>query len=517
MVTPSLRRIWMVLWTLLVVGGGACTQPFEGDDEVSGAMAVELVIHGHEVEATSLTPVGGMWVSGPTRGPALRWEFVDEDGVLQASGEVEDPRRLRSEHDLTAAAHDVKAAAGRLRVVVPAESGRIVIYEPADGGWDELGEVPVVAPDLGDGSSQGQNLIQAWRDLVGPPVEIHASSSPHALRLLIVGEGYRQTDLADFRQHAAELTAELLAIEGFADHADSVAVFRQDVLSDEQGLADPRTGFDPVTAFELSYGDDVTRPRRCMMYTPSVGAAAMAALRERTLAVQADAVVILANTEDYGGCASPGDKVVTTSRHPQSARILAHELGHTVFGLSDEYEYGACGAYEDGPNVAAHLHDLPWEDLLTTTYLPTPPTVAGDHVGAFEGANHCPSGRYRPTHACRMRGLDDTFCPVCLREIDRFFDLRARNLRGRMTVENRTGVGLFVRCPDQPSAVCSDWQYLQPGETATLRTTGDGYAFIVDASLADGSSIRWRRLVPERDHAVVYANAAQPLTPTPTP
>ncbi|MBK6519376.1 MAG: hypothetical protein IPG04_35870 [Polyangiaceae bacterium] len=32
---------------------------------------------------------------------------------------------------------------------------------------------------------------------------------------------------------------------------------------------------DPVTAFELSFGNDGARPRRCVMFEPSVGASAL--------------------------------------------------------------------------------------------------------------------------------------------------------------------------------------------------------------------------------------------------
>jgi hypothetical protein len=107
-------------------------------------------------------------------------------------------------------------------------------------------------------------------------------------------------------------------------------------------------------------------------------------------------------------------------------------MGHTAFGLGDEYDGGTgAGAAPDvaGPAASAAEYPnisrtpdrqlLPWRDLvLPGTRLPTRRAPPGT-VGAFEGADYVMTGAFRPEFDCRMRTLGQPFCAVCRRAIRR--------------------------------------------------------------------------------------------------
>ena len=163
--------------------------------------------------------------------------------------------------------------------------------------------------------------------------------------------------------------------------------------------------------------------------------------------------------------------------------MVAHELGHSLAGLADEYytnqvSYGeANGGLEPWePNITA-LDDpkaLKWRDLVeSSTPIPTPWDRRGydeaiasarrerrrltetgytdeqmealfrreseaalgalaaepyaGKVGAFEGAGYHAEGLYRPCLDCIMFSRSaKAFCPVCARAIERAIDLCAR-------------------------------------------------------------------------------------------
>jgi len=192
----------------------------------------------------------------------------------------------------------------------------------------------------------------------------------------------------------------------------------QNVRSRDQGIDDPDKGVMKDTAFDFGFGTGDLH--RCVFFKTSEG---MDLAKRLGAEAGADVVVIIANTTEDGGCASNG--IFGVARNEDSAEVVAHELGHALFDLADEYGYGMeppCAYGTDDPNVTNHgtRDGVPWADLVTATEFPTPPGSAG--VGAFEGAGYCAVGMYRPEHNCLMRTLRVPFCAVCAREVNRFFE-----------------------------------------------------------------------------------------------
>ena len=150
-----------------------------------------------------------------------------------------------------------------------------------------------------------------------------------------------------------------------------------------------------------------------------------------------DMILVLVNGPVYGGS---GGAVATSSTHPSASEIVIHEIGHTAFGLADEYEYYAgCGSgevghdvytgpepFEQNVTINTDRNTNKWRHLiLPTTPMPTtsnancsqcdsqPSPVPQGTVGTFEGAQYFHCGKFRPEFNCKMRALGPPFCAVC--------------------------------------------------------------------------------------------------------
>jgi hypothetical protein len=144
-------------------------------------------------------------------------------------------------------------------------------------------------------------------------------------------------------------------------------------------------------------------------------------------APEADAIFVLANDSQWGGCA--GD-LVFSSISPGFADIVTHELGHKIGALADEYTCYICDGSDSnvsytGPEpgqanctIASQLASVKWNDLIPPgTPLPTtvdnPPGV----VGLWEGCMYAAQDIFRPQTTCHMSTTGSEFCAVCNREM----------------------------------------------------------------------------------------------------
>lgn len=147
-------------------------------------------------------------------------------------------------------------------------------------------------------------------------------------------------------------------------------------------------------------------------------------------------IIILANTDTYGGGGIYNSYTLTTAHHPKFKPVVVHEFGHSFGGLADEYAYDVAPSplypYEIEPweqNITTMIDfDSKWKDMIPTgTPIPTPvKTKEGDlytKVGVYEGAGYSQKGIYRPTTECRMKINEaPIFCPVCQRSLERLIN-----------------------------------------------------------------------------------------------
>lgn len=269
-------------------------------------------------------------------------------------------------------------------------------------------------------------------------------NGPDALRwtVVILPDGYHESELTQFAADAQQLVGALAATPPFSTGMmRALNVYRVDVASTDSGADDPAacggTGAVRATYFDARFC--VGGIRRLLVVDQ--GTAIVTAGNE----VPAfDMVFVIVNSNVYGGS---GGAVAVFSKAPGAMRIAIHEMGHTAFGLADEYPYWqGCGTGEPGrdryagaepvePNVtasAADLASLKWRSLVTPgTPVPTtrnancgdcdpqPSPVAAGAVGAFEGARNFHCGIFRPSFDCCMRNIDAPFCAVCAGHISR--------------------------------------------------------------------------------------------------
>ena len=265
------------------------------------------------------------------------------------------------------------------------------------------------------------------------------NNGPRAQRwnLVLLGDGYQVAQLGQYANDVQAFVDTLFATPPFDELRTAINVFRVDVSSTDSGADDPAacggTGAVARTYFDASFCNSGAR-RLLLVNNATALSVAGAQVPEWHM------VMVIVNSTVYGGA---GGAVATFSVAPAANEIALHEMGHTAFGLADEYEYFlGCGVDTDRnrhpaveptePNVTidSNRNTIKWRDLIAaTTSMPTttnadctqcdpqPSPVGAGVVGAFEGAHYFHCAAFRPEFNCRMRALNDPFCAVCTRRI----------------------------------------------------------------------------------------------------
>lgn len=264
--------------------------------------------------------------------------------------------------------------------------------------------------------------------------------------LVLMGDGYVSADIAKYEQDVATIVDAILKTPPFDVLRSAINVHRVNVASVESGAGDLCAGTSRATFFGSTFCASGI-PRLLVCDTTEALTVAYEAVPEM------NAALLVVNSVTYGGS---GGAVPVFSLAPGAFEIALHEMGHSHFGLADEYPYlRDCRepdhARYDGfepyePNVTARLDPLKWADVVTPSIaVPTttnrncdecdtqPSPVATTAVGAFEGAGYYRCGVYRPQYNCRMRSLGFPFCAVCQQTIRRvlapFIQSRRRPVR----------------------------------------------------------------------------------------
>jgi len=267
---------------------------------------------------------------------------------------------------------------------------------------------------------------------VGGTTKIVDHGSPSSRwDLVVLGDGYRAGELGKYHTDVQAFVDRMRVTPPFDELWCAVNVWRVDVTSTESGADEPTDcggpGTTPRTFFDATFCSLWGSTRLERLLTVDSGRADTAALAAVPLRNQ---TLVIVNSSKYGGS---GGQIATCSTHAQAAEIAIHEIGHSAFGLADEYENGgtASGAEPLKPNVTydSNRATNKWRDLIAaTTPMPsscnagcagcTPPATppAAGAVGAYEGAFYVKCGAFRPLPSCYMRDYGP-FCPVCARVI----------------------------------------------------------------------------------------------------
>jgi hypothetical protein len=243
--------------------------------------------------------------------------------------------------------------------------------------------------------------------------------------IAFVAEGYRADQMETFYRDVDRVCRQLFTHEPFRRMKRRFNVYAVAAPSHDEGTSEPVKGIWKSTvlgsSFDTFYSDRyLTTLHVKRLYDALTG-------------VPCDAIIVLVNSDKYGGGGIYNLYMLSSAHHKWSLPVCVHEFGHSFAGLADEYDYG------DGSSEYYHQGVEPWEPNITTladfkskwsnmllpgTPIPTPKSDCKEtqytRVGVFEGAGYMCKGVYRPAQECRMKVNDvPAFCPVCQRAIER--------------------------------------------------------------------------------------------------
>lgn len=279
-------------------------------------------------------------------------------------------------------------------------------------------------------------LIKRMKPEPAPHRYLLKSGSPQEkIDVAIVAEGYTAEEAEQFYKDAQVAVEAILAHEPFGTYRDRFNFVAIALESKDSGVSVPREGLWKDTAVGSNY-DTFYSDR--YLTTSCVWK-----MHDALCGIPYEHLVILANTDTYGGGGIYNSYTLTTALHKDFKPVVVHEFGHSFAGLADEYYY-------DDQFVEYYYPDSePWEQNITTLFdfeskwddmlpkiiqIPTPVegnvwekikagTKPESIVGVYEGAGYQSKGVYRPYPDCRMKtNAAESFCPVCQRAIARIIE-----------------------------------------------------------------------------------------------
>jgi IgA Peptidase M64 len=266
------------------------------------------------------------------------------------------------------------------------------VFEP--GGSIEQVRVPVtrVARPLAVGAAVTADVSTIQQTGV----------SDQRFDLVFVGDGYTAAEQGLFHDQAVARWGQLSAIEPFKSLKNNFNVWEVDAVSRESGVDnDPTNGVQKDTALNGEFWCAGLDRLACVNDDT--------ALQYAALAPQVDQALVLVNSTTYGG--SGGRVTVSSGGNSLSGDIVAHELGHSIGGLADEY--GGTGTYTGGeltePNSSiANEATMRAQGSKWAAYLGKA-TPDGGVIGTFEGSSYFDQGVFRPSENSIMRSLGRPF------------------------------------------------------------------------------------------------------------
>lgn len=307
----------------------------------------------------------------------------------------------------------------------------------------------------------------------GKVLKLHKSGPPERkLDLLLLGDGYPDKDAARFEQDARRMLAALFEHAPFKERKAELNAWGLRLRAAGPGISRPSTGIQRHSPLGTTY--DAFGSERYILSFDNRG------LRDAAMYAPYDLVVVLANSDTYGGGGIFNLYSTVAAGSAWAPYVFVHELGHSLAGLADEYfasdPLSVADPNRPEPwerNVTTRPTEPKWTQLLTPgAPLPTPWDLDGfaarakgyeetrkrlraeqrpesemdahfrhqqaleeralstepwaTAVGAFQGANYSPAGYFRPELDCVMFSRRSPFCRVCRAALDEVLDLHTR-------------------------------------------------------------------------------------------
>ncbi|ONI86494.1 peptidase [Actinosynnema sp. ALI-1.44] len=256
--------------------------------------------------------------------------------------------------------------------------------------------------------------------------------------IVIVGDGYTAAEMPKFREHVDRHVNVLLTLEPFKTYRSYLNVYTVEVPSTESGVS-----CDP----------DLTSPRRNTPLGMGFWGGCNSSSVQRLLTVDnaaltryADLVtgtnsgnrqlLAIGNSNTYGGAG--GTYATASGGNALSALITPHELGHSLGGLDDEYDYYSRGVRGDKYSGAepSSIH----HSLLTTQQMRAQrakwwrwlgePSESGGTIDRFEGGLYSGTGVWRPSKHSMMKSLGYYFDQISRERMTQRISAKTSILQG---------------------------------------------------------------------------------------
>ncbi|REH32977.1 IgA peptidase M64 [Kutzneria buriramensis] len=245
-------------------------------------------------------------------------------------------------------------------------------------------------------------------------VPIRVTGDPaKRFNLVVLGDGYTTADMPKFRADVDRHMNVLFTFEPFKSYRNYINVYSVEIPSAESGVScDPDlTSPQRNTPLHMAFwsGCDPNGVQRALGMDGDA-ATAYANLVPGTTDANRQ-ILAIANSTTYGGVG--GTYATASGGNAMSSLITPHELGHSLGGLQDEYDYYARGvrggAYTGGEPDSVH-HTLLTEQEMKDQQKKWwrwlgEPSEAGGTIGRYESGMYSGSGVWRPSAHSIMKTL----------------------------------------------------------------------------------------------------------------
>ncbi len=248
-----------------------------------------------------------------------------------------------------------------------------------------------------------------------------AKDQDKSINVVFVAEGYTQDQMDKFIEAAKVSMESILEYAPFNTYGDRFNFIAVKSPSIETGVSVPRENSWKQTAVESNF--DTFYSERYLTTNR------IKKLHDVLAGIDYEHIVILANTDVYGGGGIYNGYTLTTTGHSNFKPVVVHEFGHSFAGLADEYSYA-----NDALSEFVSTTNEPWAKNITTLkdfnqkweHLLEPgtpiPTDIADFdtypIGVYEGPHE--NKIYTSAVDCRMKtNTYDKFCSACQDAIEK--------------------------------------------------------------------------------------------------
>jgi len=223
-------------------------------------------------------------------------------------------------------------------------------------------------------------------------------------------------DLVKYERHVGAALFRLFDIEPFGRYKPVFRSYRVDVQSNDSGVSDdPYPGIPRDTAMDMRFWCDGVERLLCVN--------TIAAQQYAEQAPHLDLIIAVANSSKYGGSGYLGQNVVTISGgSPTAFEITAHEIGHVVGILADEYEVDEFVEWPGGEPSDPNLSTFESEDMIAlngkwASWIGHDIIGFDGPISTYEGGGYYQTGVYRPSPNSAMRTLGRPFNMIAVERL----------------------------------------------------------------------------------------------------